>query len=89
VLSQRKLNAKLKEFPFPRYWKVEIGRITGLNFCDRTCGCGDNNELWWFPVCADVDDWVPGWMNGADSHEIWDWLVEHDKVPKKRKRKKK
>lgn len=71
----------------PRYWKREIAAITGLNFCDRDCGCGEANGLWWFSTPRSTSpEWVPGWMNGADSHEIWRWLVENGKVPRKRKR---
>ena len=64
--------------PLPRYWKVAIRSLTGLNYCDHSCGCGENNELWWFPVTTHDHEpsWVPGWMNGADTFEIWRWLVE-------------
>lgn len=70
----------------PRYWKREIGSITGLNYCDRECGCGENNQLWWLPTPdrSGIPDWVPGWMNGIDSFEIWRWLVANGKTPKKR-----
>jgi hypothetical protein len=74
------MKTKQRLKPLPRYWKRTIGRITGLNFCDRNCGCGDNNQLWWSPVppgCGNVPEWVPEWMNGADTHEIWQWLVEN------------
>ncbi len=66
----------------PRYWKTTIHRLTGLNFCDRNCGCGENNELWWFPGggSSTVAEWIPGWMNGCDTEEIWRWLVENGKV---------
>jgi hypothetical protein len=66
----------------PRYWKATIHRLTGLNYCDRSCGCGEANGLWWFPTrsAAGVPDWVPGWMNGADTHEIWRWLVKNGKA---------
>src|SRR4051812_21425909 len=61
----------------PRRWKHRIHELTGLNFCDRTCGCGENNRLWWFPVTAaglrQMPDWVPGWMNGGETFEIWKW----------------
>lgn len=68
--------------PLPRYWKTRINRITGLKFCDRDCGCGENNQLWWFPVQQGYSPpaWVPGWMNGADSFEIWRWLVKNQKT---------
>lgn len=74
---------KAKTKPLPRYWKKTIARLTGLHFCDRDCGCGDNNQLWWFPpgvMYRSVPKWVPGWMNGADTHEIWRWLVENKKT---------
>jgi hypothetical protein len=66
----------------PRNFKSQISNLTGLHFCDRNCGCGENNQLWWFPTPshAGVPDWVPGWMNGTDSHEIWRWLVQNGKV---------
>lgn len=71
----------------PRYWKREIAAITGLNYCDRDCGCGENNQLWWSSVPGSTSpDWVPGWMNGADGHTIWRWLVKHGKVPPRRAR---
>lgn len=71
----------------PRYWKRTIRRITRLNFCDRDCGCGENSQLWYFPTpnSDGVPDWVPGWMNGVDSHEIWRWLVENGKEAKESK----
>lgn len=81
---------KAKDVPLPRYWKVEISRITGLRFCDRECGCGENSQLWFTPVPGDYDgtpDWIPGWMNGCGTDEIWEWLVENGKVPPKKKRK--
>ena len=63
----------------------KIAELTGLNFCDENCGCGENNRLWWFPSgvlpgYGAVPKWVPGWMNGADSDEIWNWLQENRKV---------
>jgi hypothetical protein len=74
---------KRKHKPLLRYWKVAISRLTGLNYCDRECGCGDNNQLWWFPCDPGsrhgVPQWVPGWMNGADTDSIWSWLVENDR----------
>jgi hypothetical protein len=75
------------EIQLPRYWKREIAAITGLNFCDRDCSCGENNQLWWFPTPSGrgVPEWVPDWMNGVDSYEIWQWLVENDRVPPKRR----
>lgn len=74
-MSERKI------IPLPRYWKKTIARITGMVFCDRDCGCGENNELWWFPPMSrdGVPDWVPSWMNGCDSDEIWQWLVQNDR----------
>lgn len=71
-----------KRKPLPRYWKRTIAGITGLQFCDRDCGCGENNQLWWFPPGTGwrgLPEWVPGWMNGGDTNEIWDWLVENKK----------
>lgn len=69
--------------PLPRYWKTTIHRLTGLNFCDRSCGCGDNNQLWWFPVHSrdSLPDWLPGNLNGIDTESLWRWLVRngHDK----------
>jgi hypothetical protein len=75
------------EILLPRYWKRDIRRITGLIFCDRDCGCGEANGLWWFPTPSGrgVPEWVPGWMNGVDSYEIWRWLVENDRVPPRRR----
>jgi hypothetical protein len=76
-MADTKQRTRTKSRLLPRYWKVTIGRLTGLNFCDRSCGCGENNGLWWFPTPGGggVPDWVPGWMNGGDTHEIWRWLV--------------
>jgi hypothetical protein len=55
--------------------KELIHRITGLNFCGKKCGCGERNRLWWFPVCGDdPPEWVPGWMNGVSTEEVWKWL---------------
>lgn len=61
---------------------LTIARLTSLNFCDRSCGCGENNQLWWFPTPdrTSVPIWVPVWMNGADTDEIWNWLVENGKI---------
>jgi hypothetical protein len=68
----------------PRYWKRTIAALTGLQFCDRSCGCGENNGLWWFPVEADarraMPAWVPGWMNGGPTEEVWAWLVREGKT---------
>lgn len=68
--------------PLPRYWKVVISRLTGLNYCDRSCPCGENNMLWWFPTPSHrgVPEWVPGWMNGVDTYEVWRWLVENGRA---------
>jgi hypothetical protein len=69
----------------PRYWKREISRITGLHFCDRSCGCGDANQLWWFPVAPNrggIPSWVPGWMNGADTSSVWNWLAQNGHAQK-------
>lgn len=44
------MRAKLDRDNPPRYWKVTIARLTGLNFCDRNCGCGENSQLWYFPT---------------------------------------
>ena len=67
----------------PRNWKSLIRRVTGMHYCDRNCGCGENNRLWWFPVGGGaVPSWMPDWMNGGDTHEIWKWLVKHRKVRK-------
>lgn len=55
-----------------------IHRATNLNLCDADCGCGENNGLWWYPVCGDDPPaWVPDWMNGADTHEVWQWLAKN------------
>ncbi len=70
----------------PRYWKRMIAELTGLLYCDRDCYCGENNNLWWDH--GGSEDWVPSWMNGGDTHEIWQWLVENGKVPAKTKQKK-
>jgi hypothetical protein len=68
----------------PRYWKVKIHEITGLNFCDRYCGCGENNQLWWFPVGTGsfcfTPEWLPAWMNGSSTESIWEWLVKNGKI---------
>jgi hypothetical protein len=66
-------------FTLPRYWKRAISQLTGLQFCDRSCECGKNNQLWWFPMgrCESVPSWVPGWMNGADTQSVWKWLVKN------------
>lgn len=73
--------------PLPRYWKAVIRRLTGMNFCDRNCGCGENSRLWWFPVgCCTcryaVPKWLPCWMNGATTEDVWQWLVKHKKTGK-------
>lgn len=74
------------EVDLPRCWKHRINRITGLVFCDKKCGCGESNELWWFPSCGNEPrKWIPSWMNGADSHDVWRWLVENGKVGLRKK----
>lgn len=63
------------EVPLPRYWKKRIHEITGLNYCDRDCDCGENNQLWWVPVCGDpLPEWVQE-FNGCDTFEIWNEIV--------------
>lgn len=65
----------------PRNFKSRIAKITGLNFCDRYCDCGENNQLFWSPVSqGPLPEWVPDWMNGGDPDEIWRWLVENGKT---------
>lgn len=71
---------KAKKVPLPNNWKRLISDITGLNFCDKQCGCGEANAHWWFPVCGQPEDWVPGWMNGVGTDEVWDWLVENGRT---------
>jgi hypothetical protein len=93
-----KTTRQAKRERLPRYWKKTIACITGLVFCDRDCGCGENNRLWWLPCTTGetrkedaapfrgdrVNDhepaWVPGWMNGGDTHEIWKWLVKNKRT---------
>ena len=71
------------DIKLPRYWKKTIRELTGLQFCDKNCDCGEdkNNQLWWFPpgqyAGRYLPEWVPSWMNGADSYDIWRWLVEN------------
>lgn len=75
-----KRKRRVKDWPLPRYWKVAIKKITGLNFCDRDCDCGENNQKWYFPsgsLRQNMPEWVPGWMNGVDTYEVWNWLVEN------------
>lgn len=65
-----------------------IEKVTGLCFCDRECGCGENNQLWWFPpplwsACM-FPAWLPGRMNEAEIRSVWRWLVEHGKVPRRK-----
>jgi hypothetical protein len=63
-----------------------IARVTGMNFCGRDCGCGENSQLWFFPAGADgVRRWVPSWMNGVETAVVWEWLVENGKVRRKAK----
>ena len=68
----------------PKNSKKRIHEITHLNFCDEDCDCGENNQLWWVPVTASerrcMPEWVPGWMNGVDTDEIWQWLVQNGKA---------
>lgn len=68
----------------PNNWKERIHEVTHLNFCDEACNCGENNQLWWFPVTASerraMPRWVPSWMNGGDTHEIWRWLDQNNKL---------
>jgi len=72
--------------PLPRYWKRTIRELTGLKFCDRDCSCGQNNQLWWFTFgiterkSLGIPEWVPDWMNGGDTNEIWRWLCENGKA---------
>jgi hypothetical protein len=74
-----KAKAKRKPPPLLRYWKVAIRRITGLHYCDRDCGCGEANGLWWWPTprFEGRPPWLPGWTNGADTASIWRWLAEN------------
>ncbi len=62
----------------PRYWKKTISKLTGLVYCDRCCKCGENNQLWWSQ--HGTYQWVPGWMNGADTHSIWRWLYNNEQL---------
>jgi hypothetical protein len=58
-----------------------IAELTGMTFCDEDCGCGENSQLWFTPTpCGWVPDWLPGWMNGCDTDEIWNWLVENGRT---------
>jgi hypothetical protein len=43
----------------PRHCKKSIAAITGLVYCD----CGENPK--------GTEDWVPGWMNGANTEDIY------------------
>jgi hypothetical protein len=59
--------------------------LTGLNYCDEDCGCGENAQLWYLPpgqYGVGIADWVPEWMNGVSTDEIWEWLVQNKKIPK-------
>lgn len=72
---------KPKRKRLPADWEDKISEVTGLNFCGEDCGCGENAQLWYFDTPRHRGpDWVPGWMNGADTDSIWEWLVENGKV---------
>ena len=65
-----------------------IADLTGLNFCDENCCCGENSQLWFFPAGGgpgqdEVPEWVPGWMHGSDTDEIWEWIRDayNDHLP--------
>lgn len=64
---------------------VKIAELTGLNFCDEDCDCGENNQLWWFPTggAGKAEPIAEGWMNGATSEDIWEWLKKNGHVKAK------
>lgn len=70
-----------KKLPLPRYWKAQIRKLTGLEFCDANCNCDEpNKQLWYWPpglMSRGLPKWLPGWTNGVDTDELWDWLVEN------------
>lgn len=56
---------------------TKIEDVTGLRYCDRNCPCGDNNHLMWWPANGpDRPEWLPGWMNGVDSSDVYNWLMQ-------------
>lgn len=67
--------------PLPRYWKITIRRITGLQFCDRECDCGETpSYLWYKQTPSGSKEWLPGWMNGVTTEDVWKWLVENGRI---------
>ena len=60
--------------------KQIIAEKLKLSFCDRDCGCGENNQLWWYEVGRTDLDKIPDWMNGVTTEEVWEWLIETGQV---------
>lgn len=50
--------------------------VTGMNYCNKDCDCGDNAELMFWPVGGEVPEWLPDWTNGTGYMEVYNWLLE-------------
>ena len=76
------MSTKVKDIPLPRNWRDVIARLTNMHYCDKQCGCSENSKLWYFPTgtaSLKVPHWLPGKMNGIDTHSLWRWLVQHNR----------
>ena len=62
--------------PVPRNWRRLIAEKFGLSYCDKTCPCGKNSQLWWRDN-GRTPDTTPDWMNGADTDAIWEYMVKN------------
>ena len=64
--------------PVPRNWRQLIAEKFGLTYCDESCGCGENNQLW-YNILGSTPKTTPDWMNGADADSIWEYMTKQNK----------
>jgi hypothetical protein len=53
--------------------KLEIAKITGLVYCGRDCGCGENSRLWYTQTPSGTpEEWLcaNGWTTQDVVREI-------------------
>ena len=62
----------------PRNWRQLIAEKFGLTYCDESCGCGENNQLW-YHILGSTPKTTPDWMNGADTDSIWEYMTKQNK----------
>ena len=56
----------------------KIERVTGMAYCGLDCNCPERPPayLLFWPSCLPMPEWLPGWTNGTDPDEVYDWLQE-------------